>query len=192
MKEKFQTLMLSLAMRIVWFMPFIILAFIFSVNSFYKDTIREYSLQHTIQEFVEKYNTRLPMVTYQKERIVYMKSFLNKNNALVEEIELELASIKEKEADPQYNSDRGIFDMENSSLQNGEKEDFVLSICTRIKKIKEDYYSFEYITSKCDAKNWVCERPRVHIGSIKVGFSNEKTRLNPTGVSVEEYYDNRI
>lgn len=190
MKEILIKYFKMLVERIIWFFPFIILSVVFALHSYYSSETRDLQIINSIQKFVETYNTMLPMMTYQRGRVDIIKGYLKIDSDLSRIVNEEIENLDKLTENTELKDTKGIFDMENASIKNAEI--FNLSLVTRMKKVKENYYSFEYLTTKCDPKKWKCDTPIVHIGTMKISFDGSKTSMNPLGMIIEEYYDNRL
>ena len=169
---------------IKWF-PVIVMSGIVTLNSYYTSETREMCLRNSLAYFVQTYNTSLPMSTYQMQRKLVINEYTKEGSSLrkdVDEILIEKIG--------KTKNTHGILDMENT--QYNKPENFTLSLITKIKKVKTGYYSFEYLTAVCEASTWKCQKPVVHVGNLYVQTTLPKTPRNPLGVTVLEYYDNRL
>jgi hypothetical protein len=163
--------------------PLIILGVIFAINSYYTSDIRAYQVKHTIAHFVEMKNTMLPMTTYLHRRITILNAFSKDYTEEAESHAVEYNQIKAK-----FGEVQGIIDMQNNARSG--PEGFTLAIVTSIREIAPNYYGFDFLVSKCDAKAWHCEEPQIHIGTLKTQLGGVKTAINPLGLIILDYHDN--
>ena len=169
---------------IKWF-PMIIMSGIVVLNSYYTSETREMCLRNSLAYFIQTYNTDLPMSTYQVQRKLVIVEYTKDDSKLRANIDSNLIKRIEGAANT-----HGILDMENT--QYNKPESFILSLPTKIRKVKTGYYTFEYLSAVCEASTWKCGKPTAHIGNIYVQTTLPKTTRNPLGAAVLEYNDNRL
>lgn len=175
----------GLAKQLIKWFPIILMVGILALNTYYTSEAREMCLRNSLAYFIQTYNSSLPMSTYQLSREQVIKDYTKEDSVLRNNVDKVLIErIKNSK------ETRGILDMENTQY---EKPDvFVLSLITKIKKVKTGYYSFEYLRAVCEASTWKCGKPTVHIGNLHTQTILQKTPRNPLGAAVLEYSDNYL
>ena len=177
------------------YMTICVIGITFSIYSYYHSEHRELMTHHIIRTFVETYNTSLPMATYQHRKLLYLKNFISLDSDISNELNKNLKQLEIENENRLNNAGlsdiRGVIDFENNGYSNTPAE-FVLAICTKIERLNNDAYGVEFLTSKCNTKSWHCDPPNIHIASVKIKTGGTMSEVNPIGIVVTDYRDNKI